>query len=177
MNTKTTNKVRPIAIVGPECTGKSTLSESLAKHFQTQWAEEYARTYLDNLKRSYTQDDLYTIALGQLNEESIKSKDAREFLFCDTNLLVIKVWSDFKYGFTDERILRLWKPEEYALHFLTQIDVPWVFDPQREHPDKRDVLFSIYRQELEKLGVPFVTIEGNEQQRLHQAIESINKLL
>ena len=34
-----------IAIVGPESTGKSTISKGLAQHYQTLWVPEYARYY------------------------------------------------------------------------------------------------------------------------------------
>ena len=50
---KTTLQKYRIAITGPESTGKSTLTKALAIHFNTLWVEEFARTYLNNLGRSY----------------------------------------------------------------------------------------------------------------------------
>ena len=56
--------LRRIAIVGPESTGKSLLSQQLAAHFRTVWVEEYAREFLNKLGREYQQADLIDIAKG-----------------------------------------------------------------------------------------------------------------
>lgn len=37
--------IKKIAIVGPESTGKSTMSDYLAKHYNTVWVPEFARDY------------------------------------------------------------------------------------------------------------------------------------
>ena len=176
MNTAQPDKVKRIAIVGPECTGKSTLSSALAKHFNTQWVPEYAREFLNKLGRPYTQEDLFIIAKGQLKEEELLEPKANKFLFCDTNLLVIKIWSDFKFGKTPKKILELWQPNKYSLHLLTAIDVPWEFDPLREHPHKREELYKIYKDELVKSKIPFIEVGGSPAQRLSTAIKAINSL-
>ena len=92
------SEIKKIAVIGPECTGKSDLSQFLAEHFQTAWVPEYARRYLDNLVRPYHQDDLLTISHGQMRLEDEWERDANKILICDTNLYVIKVWSEFKFG-------------------------------------------------------------------------------
>ena len=140
--------VKKIAIVGPESTGKSTLAEGLAKHYQTVWVPEYARGYLNKLGRGYDQSDLIKIAHGQLRLEDEWENDAKRFLFCDTNLVVIKIWSDFKYGNCAPEILQRMHERKYDLHLLTNIDLPWEADPQREHPDKRLELFNLYEKDL-----------------------------
>ena len=43
---QSTGKICRIAFIGPECTGKTTLCENLAKYYQTQWVPEFMRTYL-----------------------------------------------------------------------------------------------------------------------------------
>ena len=127
-------KIHKIAIVGPESTGKSLLSEQLSNHYNTAWVPEVARDYLHKLNRPYTFDDLSVIAKLQLKEEERLSKTAKHFLFCDTNLIVIKVWSDFKYGRTEKWIVDAIQKSDYSLHLLTDIDLPWEDDPLREHP-------------------------------------------
>lgn len=174
---KRNNNLKRIAIVGPECTGKSELSETLAKHYKTSWVPEYARGYIDNLVRPYSQDDLITIAHGQLRMEDVWGKDANNIIFCDTTLLVIKIWSEFKYGHCDPSIIASLESTHYDLHLLTYIDIPWKEDPQREHPDKRDVLYEIYLREIKAMNVPFVEIRGNREQRKKTAIEAIDRLL
>ena len=56
-----------IAITGPESTGKSTLAEKLARHFNIGFIPEYSRTYLENFEGQYTENDVVEIAKGQYN--------------------------------------------------------------------------------------------------------------
>ena len=58
-----------IVIIGPESTGKSTLSQQLAHHYNEPWVREYAREYIDHLDRPYTYADLLAIAKGQVKLE------------------------------------------------------------------------------------------------------------
>ena len=90
--------INRIAIIGPESTGKSTLAKELAEYYKTVYVPEVARFYIDELKRSYNQNDLLEIAKLQCDEEDKLLHQANEILICDTNLLVIKIWSEFKYG-------------------------------------------------------------------------------
>lgn len=61
--------MKKIVIIGPESTGKSTLCEQLAAHYNTRWCPEYAREYLLKHGTDYSFDDLLTIAKGQLRLE------------------------------------------------------------------------------------------------------------
>ncbi len=177
MNTDIRPKVKRIAIVGPECSGKTALAIALAQHYRTVWVPEYARTYLNGLNRPYQQNDLLIIARGQLTWEEELSQQASGLLICDTNLLVIKIWSEFKYGRCHPEIIRLMRGRHYDLHLLTHPDIPWEDDPQREHPDKRDLLFSIYHQEIIQAGVPFAEIYGSDESRIKKACKAIDFLL
>lgn len=60
---------------------------------------------------------------------------------------------------------------------LTHIDVPWQEDPQREHPTKREELYAIYKNELINLGLPFLELVGDENERLVSACLHIDNLL
>jgi NadR type nicotinamide-nucleotide adenylyltransferase len=170
------DQVSRIAIVGPECTGKTQLSMALAAHYRTVWVPEYARHYIGRLERAYVKEDLLKIAKGQVFTEDELALEANSLLICDTNLVVIKIWSDFKYGKTDPEIIRMLTGRRYDLHLLTNIDVPWEHDPQREHPDKRELLYGIYKKELELLDIPYFEISGSENQRLKDAIAAIDDM-
>jgi NadR type nicotinamide-nucleotide adenylyltransferase len=167
--------VSKVCIIGPECTGKTVLSGALAKHLNTVWVEEYARAYLNRLNKPYEESDLIKIAHGQLRMEDEWANEANKILVCDTNLLVIKVWSEFKYGHVDKSILQLIQERKYDLYLLTYIDIPWIADPLREHPDRREELYNIYLREMKSQSVPFVEIKGTEQQRLDMALAAIDK--
>lgn len=165
--------IHRISITGPESTGKSELAASLAIHFNTAWVPEYAREYLIRLGRPYVQSDLLRIAEGQIERENLKTRDAGEYLFCDTDPLVIKIWSNFKYGSCDNRIESMVREHAYDLYLLCDIDLPWVEDPLREHPGRRKELFDLYLDELSKLGRPFGIIRGIGAERLNNAISTI----
>lgn len=177
MNAQTPVEIKKVAIVGPECTGKSDLAKFLATHYNTSWVPEYARGYLDNLVRPYTKADLLTIAHGQMRLEETWLQDAQKLLICDTNLLVIKIWSDVKFGQTDPAILKSLASQKYDLQLLTYVDIPWEEDPQREHPDKREQLYEMYLKEVKAMKIPFVEIRGERNERRKSAIEAIDKLL
>lgn len=169
--------IKKIAVIGPECTGKSDLSAFLADHFNTVWVPEYARGYLGNLTRPYQQHDLLSIAHGQLRIEDEWMRDANALLICDTNLYVIKVWSEFRFGVCDPGILKSIASRQYDLYLLTNVDLPWEADPLREHPDKRQQLYEIFYREMTEQSVPFIEIKGERTERRKTAIDAIQKLL
>ncbi|MEZ4827392.1 MAG: ATP-binding protein [Bacteroidia bacterium] len=171
------NPLVKIAIVGPESTGKSTLTRQLAITFYTSFADEVARGFLDTLGRPYHMSDLLSIARLQVEEEKRAQALAREVFFTDTNLLVIRVWSEFKYNYCHPWILENMNLDSYSLHFLTGIDIPWETDPQREHPHRREELYAIYKHQLTKANVPFVEINGDPVARLSAAVSHTRKLL
>jgi NadR type nicotinamide-nucleotide adenylyltransferase len=168
--------LKKVAIIGPECTGKSWLSEKLAGHYQTVWVPEYARSYLDSIGRPYTRDDLTIIAKGQLMLEDDYATRANGLLFCDTNLWVVKVWSEHKYGSCDPWILDQIHERRYDVHFLSFIDIPWEADPQREHPHMRKYFYDVYFDELTRSGSVFYEIKGLHEKRLEQAINYLEPL-
>jgi NadR type nicotinamide-nucleotide adenylyltransferase len=173
----TKNTVPKVCILGPECTGKTELSKFLADHYKTVWVAEYARAYLNKLGRPYQQADLLKIAHGQLRMEDEWLQDAKKVLICDTNLVVIKIWSEVKYGSCEPHILELMAQRTYNLFLLTYIDVPWENDPMREHPDRREELYQKYLAEMKQQQTPFVEIKGPPETRQKLAVDAIEKLL
>lgn len=166
-----------VAVIGPESTGKTTLAEALAAHFKTAYVPEYARQYLTTLDRPYQQKDLSTIAIGQLALEEKIAPTADELLFLDTDLYVIKVWSEFKYGQCDPYILTQLQFHQADFYVLTDPDIPFEEDPLRENPRQRGELFDIYLNEIKASDCAFSVVRGTQEQRLKHAIEKINELL
>jgi NadR type nicotinamide-nucleotide adenylyltransferase len=177
MNSIPLPTVKKVAVIGPECTGKSELSEFLAGYFHTEWVPEYARGYINNLVRPYEQHDLIAIAHGQIRLEDEWIRDSNSVLICDTNLYVIKIWSEFKFGTCDKTILEQIATRKYDLYLLTSIDLPWEDDPLREHPHKREQLYEIYLNEMKNQPVPFVEIKGERELRRKAAVDAVEKLL
>ncbi|HEX9650465.1 MAG TPA: ATP-binding protein [Cyclobacteriaceae bacterium] len=172
-----TSKARRVVVIGPESTGKSTLAASLATHYETIWVPEYAREFIDRLNREYVEKDLLDIAKGQIASEVNLESKAKRILICDTNLIVLKIWSEYKYGACNPEILKLINKRTYDLYLLTSVDVPWSDDPQREHPHLRDFFYTAYKNELIARNLPYVEISGEFYERKKRAIEAIDSLL
>ncbi len=166
--------IKKIALIGPESTGKSDLSEKLAKHFNTEWVPEYARTYVATLNRSYNIDDIVLIAKKQLEIEHEKEKIANKFLFIDTELIIAKVWAEDIYKTCPDFIIQELEKQRYDLYLLTHPDLPWINDGIRENPHRRKYFFNVYKNELITRGFNFAEIKGMGECRLHNAIKIIN---
>ena len=169
--------IRRIAITGPESTGKSMLAEQLATHYHTAWVPEYAREYLEKLGRPYEEKDILLIAQGQLDREAIQLKKATNYLLCDTEMLVTKIWSEVKYHRCDPWILDALENHRYDLYLLCDIDLPWQYDPLREHPFQRQFLFDLYFNELKNRKFPYALICGTGSNRLQSALKAIENFL
>ena len=166
--------MKRIAITGPESTGKSTLAQQLAGHFQALWVPEFARGYVANLNQAYTLSDLENIARGQLALQQKTEAQTPEFLFADTELLVLKIWSENAFGTCPVWILEELQNQRFDLYLLMNIDLPWEPDPQREHPHLRQYFFDLYKAELERLNFPFEVISGTDEERFQAALQVVN---
>jgi NadR type nicotinamide-nucleotide adenylyltransferase len=164
--------IKKILILGPESTGKSTLAKDLSTHFLEPWAPEFSREYLEKMGNDYDFEDLSTIAKGQLKAEDDVAQTAKEFLFCDTDLRVIHIWSAHRFGKTSPWILEEIETRVYDLILLTDIDMDWEPDPLREHPEPemRFYFFKKYLELAKSSGFPFEIISGSAEERLEKAI-------
>lgn len=169
-----------IALFGPESTGKTTLAKQLADYYETEWVPEFARDYLqekwEENQHICVADDMMPIAYGQASLENERLATANKYLFCDTNLMVTKVFSEMYYGFCDPLLNEAALKHEYDLFFLTDIDVPWEKDDIRDTPEGRETVFSVFKQTLIDTKKPFITISGNKECRLVKATKIINDL-
>jgi nicotinamide riboside kinase len=171
------NEIIKIAVYGPESTGKTTLSNQLANHFNTKWAPEFARDYLqqkwDLKKEICSPEDLLPIALGQIKLENSALQKANSYLFVDTCLMTTKVFSEIYYGFCDSKLDKAARKHKYDLFFLTDIDVPWEKDDLRDSPNDREITFEKFKQALIENNKPFIVLSGNPKTRFEKAIAII----
>lgn len=194
-------------VTGPESTGKSTLCKKLADYFKTEWVPEFAREYLLKNGAAYSFEDLLTIAKGQLaledryaaqlinkdidtlvhaaKKEKVSLADSispailfSNLLFIDTDMYVMKVWSEFVFDKCHRFILDEIAARKYDLYLLTKPDLPWVKDELREYPDfkTREKLYCIYKDILINQNTPWVEISGGYEDRLQKAISAVNGL-
>ncbi len=172
---KSKNAIIKIAIVGPESTGKSSLAQGLATHYGAPWVPEIARDYLKNRGGAYQLNDIIEIAYLQLKAEEEQIKNAHRFLFCDTTLLVNIIWASFVFKSIPQQLIDHYRSDDYKLHLLCHIDLPWEYDPLREHPQYREELFNLYAENLKQSNANFEVIRGQNNNRLQNAIAAINK--
>lgn len=166
-----------LAIVGPECSGKTTLSKALAAEWDEPVVPEYSREYLEDLGRNYNQDDLLEIAKGQLEKEYAIAENANHFLICDTNTLVVKIWAEVRFGRAQNWIERQFLEKPYQLYILCgHKGIDWEYDDLRENPDERPELYDNYKKALIKAGKRFIEIEGTTEERLERIQNSLKRL-
>jgi len=169
--------LKRVAITGPESTGKSWLTKQLAMHYQTQRVDEYAREYLLKNGPGYNQDDVIQIAKGQLEREEIAAEQSRDLLFCDTDMLVVKIWAEVVFGQCPVWIEQQFNNHHYDLYLLCAPDIPWKPDPLRENPDNRDELFTHYEKTLIRYEFPYHIVTGRGNKRLKNAVHFVDEIL
>lgn len=158
--------IHKIVILGPESTGKSTLCELLAQHYNTLWCPEFAREYLTTHGMDYDFDDLLSIAKGQLalekeyenmvnsqwsiaegsnpgeakrwvNVKTLRSQNYPPLLFVDTDMYVMKVWCEYVFQKCHHFILNEIIQQTTNFYLLCKPDLPWAEDVLREYPDEK----------------------------------------
>jgi len=164
-----------IVFTGPECTGKTTLSSEIAQKFNAPYVREYAREHLSKIGGNYNYHDLVKIAKGQLKIEKEYAKKAKNLLICDTNLQVIKIWSQIKYTKCDAFILN--NQDTSAYYMLCYPDFPWVHDSLRESRNDRIKLFQHYYNDLIKQNCKFTIVHGSHKKRMSFLDSKIKKMM
>jgi nicotinamide riboside kinase len=163
--------IKYFVFTGPESTGKTTLANATALEYTLPCIDECARVYLDNINRPYMQFDLDEIAKGQSEAEQIYAEYP---IICDTDLITVYIWKQVVYGVTDLKmaeIISSYKDDRF--YFLCSPDIPWEYDPQRENPENRDELFSLYEQTLNEFDLSYAIIMGQEKEMRMSVIKQI----
>ena len=169
-----------IVLYGPESSGKTTLAKTLAAIYNTSWVSEYARNYLqekwDKKKEICNLNDLSLIVRGQIKLENEAIRSANKFVFCDTNILVTKIWAETHFdGYCPPEIEKYSKIFQYDYYFLTNIDVPWVKDDLRDRPDNREEMFNYFKKQLDINEIQYSVVSGDRKERLKKAILILKK--
>ena len=166
-----------VVITGPESCGKTTLARQLADRWETPLVKEVARDYLQG-KDSYQKSDLLKIAKLQYAMEQESTASSPDKLVCDTDLLVILVWSEVKYGSCDPWICETFEKclnqKPFTRHYvLCDPKIPWQPDRLRENPHNRDELFAFYLKKLTDYKLSYSIVKGEPHERLKQVVERL----
>ena len=165
---------RIISIVGPESTGKTALAWALADHFGVAYVTEYAREFLDG-RTDYESADVEAIARGQMALEARALAVEESPVILDTDLLVVRVWWEQKYGALPDWLRQALAAQAPRRYLLTAPDLPWEPDPLRESPFDRDRLFEVYRATLVAENLRFDVVRGTGPARLRCALAALDQ--
>ena len=122
-------------------------------------------------------EDVIAIARGQLKRENTAAENARKILFCDTDLLVTKIWCEVVFGHCPEWIEHQFRTHRYDLYLLCYPDIPWEPDPLRENPANREELFELYLKTTEDYKLPFQVVKGLGNVRFENARTFVDEIL
>lgn len=162
-------------LTGPESSGKTTLASTLANTWSSPLLLEQSRSYLEEKAGDstfeYQQADILKIAQQHLDAENAALSEEPKHLICDTDLLVLMVWSEVKFGDCDQWILKQFeqKLKNTSRHYiLCDWQIPWEEDPLRENPLDREQLFRLYQNKLDDYAIAYTAVSGSNMQRYQQ---------
>ncbi len=166
-----------VALIGPESTGKTTLCEKLAQHYNTISNPEYSRNFVESLERKYSESDVIHCFEKQISLERELLKRANKILFADTEAIMSKVWLEDVFNSSSSLIEQNIREHPYDLYLLTSPDLAFENDPVRENPHRREFFFDWYEKELRSRNLNYQIIEGVGLERMENAIKAIDLLL
>jgi nicotinamide riboside kinase len=165
---------RLICLIGAECTGKTTLAQSLAREFSGAWVPERLRLFCDEYGRTPLQHEQCDILEQQARDETealqTATRDRQPYVFCDTAPLLTAVYSEFVFG--DTTLYRRARElhARYAMTLVLKPDLPWIADGlQRDGAHVRPPIHAKIVQTLRALRCPFDLVEGSGDARTAQA--------
>jgi len=117
------------------------------------------------------------IARLQAASEAVALSETDGLVVFDTDLLVIRVWWEERFGALPEEMIALLTARQTRAYLLMRPDLPWEADPLRENPEDRQRLFEVYEALLLAEGMPHRVISGQGEVRLRAAIEASQVLI
>lgn len=170
--------MKRIVLIGAESTGKSTLAQLLSGYYKEPSTEEFVRSYVESHKAQLSASDLEPIAKGQLALEDAALENAQRLIIHDTNILSTIIYANIYFDTVLDWVNDRFLERDYSLYLLCMPDIPWEADEgQRESPEARDTLHQQFKHSLDRLTIPYVEINGTQDQRMLQAVHAIDTAL
>lgn len=175
------NFVKRISIMGPESVGKSTLTERLAKYYDTNYLEEWGRVVYERNGNHVSLEDFITISKERSEQEKKLLKHSNKLFFTDTEDITTYIFSKMFYP-NDWMNIKDWfestieDSSKYDIYILLYPDCEGVQDGTREFLDNRISHYEEIKMELKNRKLNFVEVNGNWEDRFTKSIKEINKL-
>ncbi|MDR6563257.1 MULTISPECIES: AAA family ATPase [unclassified Arcicella] len=170
------NLVTKVVILGTESTGKSTLTQKLAKYYRCGAVLEIGRDLIPN-SNDFTFDDLHLVANEHARQIDTASVGSSPLLIIDTDIHTTKSYSKFTFG--KELLIsdKIYKSNKAHLYLYLNNDVEYFQDGTRLCETQRNLLDLSHRQILIDHDIDIVEIKGDWDKRFEKAVEQINKLM
>lgn len=162
--------VTRVCVLGGESSGKTTLAQALARHFDTAWVAEYGRELWENQDGVLAYDDLLKIGREQLRREAAAAGQARRWLFCDTSPMTTYFYCVEMFGKAEAELAQL-AEHRYELVVLCAPDFPFIQDGTRRDEDFRARQHAWYQAELARRGIAYMDVSGSVDERVRQVAQ------
>lgn len=166
--------VKKVCLIGTESTGKSVLTERLARHFKTAFVPEMARDIIEKTVEC-TSDHLRQIA--ELHARTILETvpKADKLLFVDTDVNITRSYSRFLFG--EELRVEDWieRANRFDLYLYLEKDADFVQDGTRLVQTERDLLDLSHRQIFAEKKIELTGIGGDWEGRFERALQVVSE--
>jgi len=168
-----------IALVGAESTGKTELSQALARRLRERGVAvtlvgEYLREWCEREGRTPRPHEQQAIADEQARR--IEAAAAAGVVVADTTALMTAVYSEQLFGDHSLYPAALAAQRRCAITLLTALDIPWVADALRDGDHAREPTDRLLRAALSGAGISFAVVHGSGGERLANAWNAINAI-
>ncbi|MNO39239.1 Trifunctional NAD biosynthesis/regulator protein NadR [compost metagenome] len=171
--------ITKVVFVGAMSTGKSTITEALARRYRTNFASEYGRDYWTEhqVDRRISLEAFDEIALGHIGREEEALLEANRYLFVDTNAITTYMFALDYHGWAPECLTRiaLENAQRYDLFFLCDDDIPYENTWDRSGDQKRHIFHKQIIADLKERRIPYITLRGNLEERMHKVSKVLAK--
>lgn len=159
-----------VSIIGAPSTGKTTLTEALAKLFDVNFMPEFGREYwnANQVSHRLSEEQLVELAEMHLDMEIKTAHEGEGLFFVDTNALTTYVYSLYYHGQAFDRLINLAEcaKDRYDIFVLCHEDIPFDDTEDRSGPDSRTVIQSLTLRELQNREIPYVLASGSIEERI-----------
>ncbi|MFJ7405015.1 MULTISPECIES: AAA family ATPase [unclassified Lysinibacillus] len=171
--------ITKVVFVGAMSTGKSTITEELARRYGTTFASEYGRDYWTEhqVDRRINLEAFDEIAVGHIEREEQALLAANRYLFVDTNAITTYMFALDYHGRAPELLTRIAfeNAQRYDLFFLCDDDIPYDDTWDRSGDQKRQVFHKQIIADLKERRIPYITLRGSLEERIHKVDEVLAK--
>lgn len=150
-----------IAILGAECTGKTTVARALGERLPATVVPEALRLFVERKGRVPSGvEEMFAIAREQrrLEDEALAE---HAVVVCDTTPLLVQVYAEHYFGRVDADFEAFVDACDYDVVALAEDDIPWVADGlQRDGEAVREAVQQRLRGELSRRGLNVISLRG-----------------